>query len=213
MGIHFLDHHRAFCENLARLNQLDVSWDGRGAIPLRKKALQSAVEIFGRRPDLAIGATVVLSKGGLNVSILRGGRDVNLVICPLGTVRLSRHLPRSRPDLEIFVKLVDERLIDALRDVIAFFEDPFLDRARLEDHQLAEPFEGFDILRLHAQDSPEEKTILFGRRTYAEGIYAFHEMRELPADIFRDQVIYGQTRLSELLASYHEDLTPDPEPV
>jgi hypothetical protein len=209
----YLEHHRSFCENLARLNMLPVSWDGKGGIPLRKKALQSAIEVFGRRPDLTIGSAVELKRGGLKIGLIRDGRDINLLICAQGTVSVSRHLPRSRPDIEYFTKGVDEPLFDILVQAAPIFAGPRLDRLRPEDHRFTEPFEGFDLLRLARREDQRDRKILVGRRTCSEGIFAFHDARDLPTDIFRDQILCGQTRLSDLITAYRETAAPDPEPV
>jgi len=209
----YLEHHRSFCENLARLNMLPVSWDGRGGIPLRRKALQASVEIFGRRPDLTIGSVVDLKRGGIRIGLIRDGRDITLLICAQGTVSVSRHLPRSRPDIEHFTKGVDEPLFSALAAVAPMFSGPRLDRMRSEDHLFTETFEGFELLRLARRDDQRDRKILVGRRTSSQGVYAFHDARDLPTDIFRDQILCGTTRLSDLISSYRETPAADPEPV
>ncbi|PTX52637.1 hypothetical protein IQ03_03907 [Gemmobacter caeni] len=209
----YLEHHRSFCENLARLNMLPVSWDEKGGLPLRKKALQAAIEIFGRRPDLTIGSVVDLKRGGLKIGLIRDGRDITLLICAQGTVSLSRHLPRTRPDIELFAKAVEEPLFETLTRAVPLFTGPRLDRGRKEDHPFTEPFEGFELLRLFRRDDPRERRILVGRRTHSEGIFAFHDARDLPTDIFRDQILCGTTRLSDLLTAYQETSASDPEPV
>lgn len=96
--IFYLTHHRAFCEELGRLHALDVSWDGRGSVPLRRKPLQSAMELFGRRPDLTIGSQVTLNRGGVEITLFRGGRDLLIHICKSGSVVISGHRPGLQPD-------------------------------------------------------------------------------------------------------------------
>lgn len=209
----YMEHHRSFCENLARLNMLPVSWDGRGGLPLRRKSLQATVEIFGRRPDLTIGSVVELKRGGLRIGLIRDGRDITLLICAQGTVSLSRHLPQSRPDIELFTKAVEEPLFETLARAVPMFSGPRLDSSRPEDHPFSEPFEGFELLRLFRGDDQRDRRILVGRRTHSEGVFAFHDARDLPTDIFRDQILCGTTRLSDLLSAYRETSALDLEPV
>lgn len=209
----YLDHHRAFCENLARLNMLSVSWDGGGGLPLRRKALQSAVELFGRRPDLAIGSMSELKKGGVKIGLVRDGCDISVLICPLGTISISRHRPKNKPDIEYFAKHVEQRLLDILSEAVPAFSGPRLDLWREEDHLFSEPFEGFELLRLHRCGEGRGRTILIGRRSYSDGVFAFHDARDLPVDIYRDQILCGTTRLSDLINAYHRERDRDPEPV
>jgi hypothetical protein len=205
----YLDHHRAFCENLARLNMLPVSWDDRGGLPLRRKALRSAFEVFGRRPDLAIGSVCELKRGGLKIGLVRDGCDITLLICPLGTIGLSRHRPRSKPDIEYFAKLVEQPLFELLDEAVPVFSGPRLDRGGEEDHPFSEPFEGFELLRLDRSGEDRGGRILIGRRSYSDGIFAFHDAKDLPSDIYRDQILCGTTRLSDLINAYHREREPE----
>lgn len=213
----YLSHHRTFCENLFVLHNLEVSWDGNGGLPLRRKALQAATEIFGRRPDLAIGSRVDLSRGGLRVGLFRDGRDLTILIYPLGQVRLARHLPRQRPDLELFEKVVCERVFAKLEQAApSSGAIPLLDVSHPEDVFFTDPFEGFEVLRLEDNAEAGANRLLMGRRSHSPHVYAFQEISELPQDLIRDQPVTGQTRLLDLISAYQgahdmdESQTPEP---
>lgn len=202
MSFH-LTHHRAFCENLGRLSGLEVSWDGHGALPLKRKALQAAMELFGRRPDLTIGSRTVLRRGGLDINLFRGGWEIQVQICQLGRVMISGRDPGRRPDFMISEKIVTEPLLGALRDLVPVGDGlPILDRTSRADTVLQQPFEGFVVLRLHVESSMTVQRLMVGREGPAKDLYAYHDALDLPDEVWVDQPLTGQTKLGDLISSY-----------
>jgi hypothetical protein len=203
MAIH-LQHHRAFCENLGHLHDIGVSWDGEGSKPLQKRSLQAAMEFFGRRPDLAIGAkTGLVRGGGVQVGLFREGRDITILICPKGSVRISRHRPRMRPDFTLYQEVVNTEVFRTLEDALPCAEDtPLLDYLSDGDVRLPSPFDGFMILRLAKSDTLGCCRLYMGREGPVPDLYAFHDAIHIPEDLPVDQTLTGQARLSDLLAAY-----------
>jgi len=199
----YLTHHRAFCEHLAHLHDIGVSWDEKGSMPLRKKALQTAMEFFGQRPDLAIGAEVQLVRGGLEAGLFRGGRDLRIQICSAGTFLISGHRPRRRPDFMISKKVVCRELLREVHDAVSSDLDfPTLDQALPDDVTFSEPFDGFTVMRLIPGQGPGECRLMIGRRSVVPDLYAYHDAIELPDDLYRDQPLSGNASLRDLLDGY-----------
>lgn len=199
----YLHHHRAFCEHLGKLAGLEVSWDGNGALPLKRKALHSAMELFGRRPDLTIGSDVILARGGLEISLFRGGRDVQVHISKEGKLIISGHRPEIRSDFIISESIINDRLLNALEREVPFNRGcPHLDFMRDEDLSLQVPFNNFSFVRLVSSNKKEIPELLIGRSAFLSGVYALHEISDIPADLIRDQPLSNQTRLKELVDAY-----------
>ena len=203
----YLEHHRVYCDGLSRLNELGVSWDGLGGVPLRRKALQSAMELFGQRPDLTIGAEVGLVRGGMEVGLFRSGRDLRVQICAAGTVVVSGHFPRRRPDVLISMRTVSRAGIAELEAAIPFASGrPILDHVRPDDVSFLIPFDGFCVMRLIPRTGTAECRLLIGRRSLVTGLYAYHDAADLPEDLFVDQPLPGGARLSGLISGYLREL-------
>ena len=172
-------------------------------MPLRKKALQTAMEFFGQRPDLAIGAAVRIVRGGLEVSLFRCGRDLRIHISSVGSFLLSGHRPLRRPDLMITKNVVTRSLLDEIEAVIPYDETiPLLDRMGEGDVNLRDPFDGFGVMRFIPGQHEGDCRLLIGRDSVVGGLYAFQDALDLPEDLFRDQPLAGGSRLSDLLAGY-----------
>lgn len=202
----YLEHHRTFCDELARLHDLEVSWDGRGSMPLRKKALQAAMELFGQRPDLTLGCEVNILRGGLEAGLFRSGRDLRVKICIAGTVLVSGHLPRRRPDVLISMKTVSRAGLAELEAAIPYGRvTPVLDHARADDVTFSMPFDNFTMMRLIPGSGPGECRLLVGRRGFMPGHYAFHDAFELPEDLFVAQPLAGGACLSDLISGYFKE--------
>jgi hypothetical protein len=203
----YLEHHRAYCDGLSRLHDLEVSWDGLGGLPLRKRALQSAMELFGQRPDLAIGAEVGLSRGGLEVGLFRSGRDLRVQICAAGTVVVSGNFPRRRPDVLISMRTVSRAGVAVLEELLPFATGgPVLDHDRPDDVTFLRPFDGFCVMRLIPGTGGVDFRLLIGRRSLIPGVYAYHDAADLPEDLYVDQPLAGGARLSDLIAGYLREL-------
>ena len=200
----YLKHHRAFCDGLAQLHDLEVSWDGMGGMPLRKKALQSAMELFGLRPDLTLGTEVRIVRGGLEAGMFRCGRDIQVQICSARTVLVSGHLPRRRPDVLISMKAVSRAALAELEASIPYSSDsPLLDHARPDEVTFSIPFDGFKMMRLIPGSGQGECRLLVGRGSrHSPGLYAYHDAFDLPEDLFVDQPLAGGSRLSDLICGY-----------
>lgn len=202
----YLTHHRAFCEELGRLHALDVSWDGRGSVPLRRKPLQSAMELFGRRPDLTIGSQVTLNRGGVEITLFRGGRDLRIHICKSGSVVISGHRPGLQPDFTLTDGMVSETLLNDLGEAAPGEQGtPLLAQKIEDDLTLQTPFEGFSVLRLRKGETPSDCQLLIGRGGPVRGLYAFHDAIDLPDDIYQDQPLTGQNGLLSLVNAYLQE--------
>lgn len=199
----YLAHHRAFCEELGRLHSLGVSWDGKGSIPLKRKPLQAAMELFGRRPDLTIGSKVALDRGGVEIALFRGARDLQIQICRAGSILVSGHRPGSPPDFMISGNAVTEGLLERIEEVVPSTEGvPFLSRKIETDVILRIPFEGFVVLRLKKAELMTDCRLLIGREGPVSDIYAYHDAVDLPEDIYQDQPLTGQSALRALVGAY-----------
>lgn len=199
----YLAHHRAFCEELGRLHALGVSWDGNGSIPLRRKPLQAAMELFGRRPDLTIGSKVALDRGGVDIALFRGARDLQIRICKAGSLLVSGHRPGSPPDFMISGSAVTEGLLEKIESMVPSSEGaPFLSRKIETDVILRIPFEGFVVLQLKKAELMSEFRLLIGREGPVPDLYAYHDVVDLPEDIYQDQPLTGQSALRTLVTAY-----------
>lgn len=199
----YLAHHRAFCEELGRLHSLGVSWDGNGALPLKRKALVAALELFGRRPDLTVGSRLRLHRGGAEISLFRAGRDVQISLCKDGSVLISGHRSGLATDVLISDQGVTEALLERLRDAIPDRASvPALSRRRETDVVLASPFDDFVLLRLREGSKSDRKSLLIGRLTLVDDLYAYHEAQELPEEVYVDQPLTGQVGLRDLVTAY-----------
>jgi len=199
----YLAHHRSFCEQLGRMHSLGVSWDGKGSIPLKRKPLQAAMELFGRRPDLTIGSKVRLDRGGLEIALFRGARDIQMQICKLGSVLISGHRPGSPPDFMMSSSTVTEPLLAKIEEMVPSVAGvPFLSPKKKSDVILKTPFEGFVVLRLEKSGSPPECRLLIGREGPVSDLYAYHDAIDLPEDIYQDQPLTGQSGLRDLVTAY-----------
>lgn len=199
----YLAHHRAFCEELGRLHSLEVSWDGNGALPLKRKALVAALELFGRRPDLTVGSKIRLHRGGAEISLFRTGRDVQISLCKDGCVLVSGHRSALAADVMTSDLGVTEPLLERLRDAIPDRASvPALSRRRETDVVLASPFDDFVLLRLREGSKSDRKSLLIGRRSLVDDLYAYHEAQELPEDVYVDQPLTGQVGLRDLVSAY-----------
>lgn len=199
----YLAHHRAFCEELGRLHALGVSWDEKGSIPLKRKPLQAAMELFGRRPDLTIGSKVLLDRGGVEISLFRGARDLQIRICKAGSILVSGHRPGSPPDFMLSDSAVTEELLKKIECMVPTADGlPFLSRKIESDVTLRIPFEGFVVLRLKKAGLMSDCRLLIGREGPVEGLYAYHDAIDLPEDIYQDQPLTGQSALRTLVAAY-----------
>jgi hypothetical protein len=203
----YLRHHRAFCENLNRLHDLEVSWDGKGGMPLMKKALLSAMELFGHRPDLVVGSRVELfQRGGLLVSLFRNGRDVSILFCGKGSVRVSCHRPKMRPDFTVSHAMVTSGMLTTLETPLPFnTADITLDVEQSNDVRLVSPFDGFNILRLRKSAIPGECRLYMGRTGFLPGLYAFQDAIDLPEDLPVDQPLTDTSCLSDLMKAYRKE--------
>lgn len=209
----YLQHHRLFCEQLAHLHEIGVSWDERGSMPLRRKALQAALEFFGQRPDLALATELNLVRGGLDVGLFRDGRDVRIQFCASGTFVLSAHRPRQRPDVLISGKLVTRALVREVCHRISHDTGvPTLDVQGSDDVGLQDPFSGFVLLRLIPGAGPGECRLLIGRETLMPDLYAFQDVIDLPEDLYDDQLLSGGARLRTLIEGYRRDRLREAEP-
>lgn len=210
----YLRHHRAFCENLTSLHDLEVSWDGKGGVPLMKRALLSAMELFGHRPDLVIGSKAeLLQRGGLHVGLFRNGRDVSIQFCAKGSVRVSCHKPKMRPDFTASHSMVTSGLLSALETALPYHPDHLnLDVEQEDDVRLIVPFEGFNILRLRKSNLPGECRLYMGRTGFLPGLYAFQDAFDLPEDLPVNQPLTDTSCLSDLMKAYRaERLSKAPE--
>lgn len=210
----YLAHHRSFCEELGRLSSLAVSWDGQGGTPLRRKSLLSAVELFGRRPDLTIGAELTLDRGGLRVTLFRGGRDLQIDIYKEGALLVAGHRPASKPDFNFTSKTVTEPFLEKLDRVVPYGEGaPFLCQKNEHDVCLSVPFFGFSVLRLKKAEAIADCRLYVGREGILDEVYAFHDATDLPGDVFVDQPLTGQNSLLDLVTSYTRTRSGDALPV
>jgi len=202
-----LRHHRAFFENLGQLHDLEVSWDGKGGMPLMKKALLSAMEFFGRRPDLIFGSKAdPILRGGLQVGLFRGGMDVCVQFCPKGSIQVSCHKPKKRPDFMVSHGMVTSALLKKVETFLPFgVGDLMLDVEQEGDVLLTTPFDGFKVLRLRKNDVPGGCRLFMGRTGAIPGLYAFHDALDLPEDLPFDQPLTGWDRLSDLMAAYRAE--------
>lgn len=201
----YLDHHRAFCEHLWSLHGLDVSWDGQGASPLRRRPLQAAMEFFGRRPDLVIGSSVRLKKGGLEIGLFRDGRDIQVMVCKDGTMLVSGHRPLQCADFMISEKTVTEAFLREVRKVLPLGGcTPTLSMRTDTDVLFQDPFEGFEALRLEGAGGPNPR-LLVGRSSFLSNFHAYHDVSDLPEDIYRDQQLTDKSRLRDLVDAYIEE--------
>jgi hypothetical protein len=202
----YLTHHKAFCEELGRLHALDVSWDGCGAVPLKRKPLLAAMLLFGRRPDLTLGAKVCLDRGGIDISLFRGARDIQITLCKAGSVLISGHRPGMAPDFLISSSTITESLIRQVSEVIPSGTDlPFLSKKTEEDVSLEIPFEKFVVLRRQKVDVNGPNKLLIGREGLVQGVYAYHDVAHLPGDIYVDQPLTGEINLKELVKAYVQE--------
>lgn len=203
----YLRHHRAFCDNLGRLHDLEVSWDRKGGMPLMKKALLSAMEFFGRRPDLMIGSKAeLIQRGGLEISLFREGMDVSVQFCPKGSVRVSCHRPKKPPDFTAYHNMVTSVLLENFEAFLPFgVGDLMLDVHQEGDVLLTVPFDGFQVLRLRKSDTTGECRLFMGRTGVVPDLYAFQDALELPEDLPLDQPLTGWARLSDLMVAYRAE--------
>lgn len=201
-----LAHHRAFCETLSRFHALDVGWDGHGAIPLRRKALLAALELFGRRPDLTIGARVRLDRGGVEVTLFRGGRDLLILICKAGSFLIFGHRSGMKQDVILSVPSLTETAFEKMEHALpSGLRAPFLSRRTEGDLLLSVPFEGFSVLRLERSETVSERRLLIGREGPVDNVYAYHDACDLPRDLIADQPLTGKTRLRDLVLAYLQE--------
>ena len=209
----YLIHHKAFCEELGRLHALDVSWDGCGAVPLKRKPLLAAMLLFGRRPDLTLGAKVRLDRGGVEVTLFRCGRDVHITLCKAGSVLVSGHRPGAAPDFLISATTITETLIRQISDVLPTEVGvPFLSEKSETDVLLRTPFENFVVLRLRKDEDGRPCQLLIGRQGLLPDTYAYHDAADLPEDIYVDQPLTGQSCLKDLVKAYSKERSGSYEP-